>query len=101
MDEIKYNIKALTDNIDTLGTDVLALKDLLFVQGTIEDGKRLVLSRDVRTNFDYIINITVDRIKDEVEDLETIIYDLARSQKIFTDQGEIENKPQAINEGIQ
>lgn len=101
MDTTKYNYNALTNNIDTLGMDVLALKDLLYFKGTVEESDQVIVDKDRMKGFDYIVNITVDRIKDEVDDLETIIYDLVRSQKTPTDQREIENKNQAINEGIQ
>lgn len=101
MDEIKYNHEALRTNIDTLGMDVLALKDLLYFKGTIEDSSQIIVDRNRMLGFDYIVNITVERIEDEVKDLETIIYDLVRSEKNTIDQGEIENKNQPINEGIQ
>lgn len=101
MDTTKYNYNALTNNIDTLGMDVLALKDLLYFKGTVEESDQVIVDKDKMRGFDYIVNITVDRIKDEVDDLETIIYDLVRSQKNATDQREIKNKNQAINEGIQ
>lgn len=101
MDTTKYNHNALTNNIDTLGTDVLALKDLLRIRCSIEDGKAIIFDRDMTTNVDHIISVTTDRIADQVGDLETIIYDLARSQKTPTDQREIENNNQDINEGVQ
>lgn len=101
MDELKYNHEALRTNIDTLGMDVLALKDLLYFKGTIEDSSQIIVDRNRMLGFDYIVNITVERIEDEVKDLETIIYDLVRSEKNTIDQGEIENKNQPINEGIQ
>lgn len=93
MDELKYNHEALRTNIDTLGMDVLALKDLLYFKGTIEDSSQIIVDRNRMLGLDYIINITVERIEDEVKDLETIIYDLAKGQKQETNQ--------AINEGIQ
>ncbi|MDU2648782.1 hypothetical protein [Anaerococcus vaginalis] len=93
MDEIKYNHEALRTNIDTLGMDVLALKDLLYFKGTVEESDQVIVDKDRMKGFDYIVNITVDRIKDEVDDLETIIYDLLRGQKQETNL--------AINEGIQ
>ena len=93
MDEIKYNHEALRTNIDTLGMDVLALKDLLYFKGTIEDSSQIIVDRNRMLGLDYIVNITVERIEDEVKDLETIIYDLAKGQKQETNQ--------AINEGIQ
>ncbi|WP_040397307.1 hypothetical protein [Anaerococcus senegalensis] len=101
MDTTKYNHNALRNNIDTLGMDVLALKDLLYFKGTVEESDQVIVDKDRMKGFDYIVNITVDRIKDEVDDLETIIYDLVRSQKNATDKIEVENKNQAINEGIQ
>lgn len=101
MDEIKYNHEALRTNIDTLGMDVLALKDLLYFKGTIEDSSQIIVDRNRMLGFDYIVNITVEKIEDEVKDLETIIYDLVRSEKNTINQGEIENKNQPINEGIQ
>lgn len=101
MDTTKYNHKALRNNIDTLGMDVLALKDLLYFKGTVEESDQVIVDKDRMKGFDYIVNITVDRIKDEVDDLETIIYDLVRSQKNATDKIKIENNNQAINEGIQ
>lgn len=101
MDELKYNHEALRTNIDTLGMDVLALKDLLYFKGTVEESDQVIVDKDRMKGFDYIVNITVDRIKDEVDDLETIIYDLVRSQKNATDKIKIENNNQAINEGIQ
>ena len=97
----EYNREALRTNIDTLGMDVLALKDLLYFKGTIEDSSQIIVDRNRMLGFDYIVNITVERIEDEVKDLETIIYDLVRSEKNTIDQGEIENKNQPINEGIQ
>ncbi|MDU1763730.1 MAG: hypothetical protein E6809_06335 [Anaerococcus vaginalis] len=93
MDELKYNHEALRTNIDTLGMDVLALKDLLYFKGTIEDSSQIIVDRNRMLGLDYIVNITVERIEDEVKDLETIIYDLAKGQKQETNQ--------AINEGIQ
>lgn len=93
MDELKYNHEALRTNIDTLGMDVLALKDLLYFKGTIEDSSQIIVDRNRMLGLDYIVNITVERIGDEVKDLETIIYDLAKGQKQETNQ--------AINEGIQ
>lgn len=101
MDTTKYNHNALRNNIDTLGMDVLALKDLLYFKGTIEESDQVIVDKDRMKGFDYIVNITVDRIKDEVDDLETIIYDLVRSQKNATGKIKIENNNQAINEGIQ
>ncbi|MDU1316909.1 hypothetical protein [Anaerococcus hydrogenalis] len=101
MDTTKYNHNALRNNIDTLGMDVLALKDLLYFKGTVEESDQVIVDKDRMKGFDYIVNITVDRIKDEVDDLETIIYDLVRSQKNATDKIKIENNNQAINEGIQ
>ena len=94
MDTTKYNHKALRNNIDTLGMDVLALKDLLYFKGTVEESDQVIVDKDRMKGFDYIVNITVD-------DLETIIYDLIRSQKNATDKIKIENNNQAINEGIQ
>lgn len=93
MDELKYNHETLRTNIDTLGMDVLALKDLLYFKGTIEDSSQIIVDRNRMLGLDYIVNITVERIEDEVKDLETIIYDLAKGQKQETNQ--------AINEGIQ
>ena len=93
MDELKYNHEALRTNIDTLGMDVLALKDLLYFKGTIEDSSQIIVDRNRMLGLDYIVNITVERIEDKVKDLETIIYDLAKGQKQETNQ--------AINEGIQ
>lgn len=101
MDTTKYNHNALRNNIDTLGMDVLALKDLLYFKGTVEESDQVIVDKDRMKGFDYIVNITVDRIKDEVDDLETIIYDLVRSQKNATDKIKIENKNQVINESIQ
>ena len=73
MDKIKYNIKALTDNIDTLGIDISALKDLLYFKGTVEESNQIIIDKDRMKGFDYIVNVTVDRIEDEIKDLETII----------------------------
>lgn len=97
----EYNREALRTNIDTLGMDVLALKDLLYFKGTVEESNQVIVDKDRMKGFDYIVNITVDRIKDEVDDLETIIYDLLRGQKNATDKIKIENNNKAINEGIQ
>lgn len=93
MDELKYNHEALRTNIDTLGMDVLALKDLLYFKGTIEDSSQIIVDRNRMLGLDYIVNITVERIEDEVKDLETIIYDLATGRK--------QENNQVINEGIQ
>lgn len=93
MDTTKYNHKALRNNIDTLGMDVLALKDLLYFKGTVEESNQVIIDKDRMKGFDYIVNVTVDRIEDEIKDIETIIYDLLRGQKKETNQ--------AINEGIQ
>lgn len=93
MDEIKYNHNALRNNIDTLVIDISALKDLLYFKGTVEESDQIIIDKDRMTGFDYIVNVTVDRIEDEIADIETIIYDLLRGQKQETNQ--------AINEGIQ
>lgn len=89
----EYNREALRTNIDTLVIDISALKDLLYFKGTVEESNQIIVDRNRMLGLDYIVNITVERIEDEVKDLETIIYDLAKGQKQETNQ--------AINEGIQ
>lgn len=89
----EYNREALRTNIDTLVIDISALKDLLYFKGTVEESNQIIIDKDRMKGFDYILNITVERIEDEIKDIETIIYDLLRGQKQETNQ--------AIKEGIQ